>query len=171
MISTKTLIENCYLYFLKFGWLQIKLKRRTDKFSCWNWNKACNISWLNLQKNFSFAEMMWGRPGGNLDGCLGGSLGVGPGHSTSYWIQDGHFVTKIVFFQKCLKWLLVTPLMSFDDNYNNSVTYCCLCLPTVYFLLILIKICLDIGEKFGFVPGDITKHTRAHNCTMIELFL
>ena len=80
---------------------------------------------------------------------------------------------KILFFQKCLKWLLATPFMTFDDNYDNSVTHCCLFLPTVHFLLILFKFCLDIGEKSDFVAVDLTKHTRAHklfwNITILGL--
>ena len=80
-------------------------------------------------------------------------------------------MTKIGFFQKCLKWLLATPLMTFDDNYDNSVTHCCLFLPTVHFLLILLKFCLDIEERFDFAAGDLTKHARARNRTMIELFV
>ena len=61
--------------------------------------------------------------------------------------------------------------MTFDDNYDNSVTHCCLLLPTVHFLLILLKFCLDIGEKSDFVAGDLMKHARARNPTMIELLL
>ena len=80
-------------------------------------------------------------------------------------------MTKIGFFQKCLKWLLATPLMTFDDNYDNSVTNCCLLLPTVHFLLILLKFGLDIGEKSDFAGGNLTKQARACNRTMIELFV
>ena len=80
-------------------------------------------------------------------------------------------MTKIGFFQKCLNWLLATPLMAFDDNYDNSVTNCCLLLPTVHFLLILLKFGLDIGKKSDFAAGDLTKHARAHNHTIIELFV
>ena len=61
--------------------------------------------------------------------------------------------------------------MTFDDNYDNSVIHCCLFLPTVHFLLILLKFCLDIEEKFEFAAGDLTKHARARNRTMIELFV
>ena len=74
-------------------------------------------------------------------------------------------------FQKCLKWLLATSLMTFDGKYDNPLTICCLLLPTVHFLLILLKFCLDIGEKSDFVAGDLTKHARARNRTMIELLL
>ena len=66
---------------------------------------------------------------------------------------------------------MATPLMTFDDNDDNSVTHCCLLLHTVHFLLILLKFCLDIGEKSDFVAGDLTKHARARNRTMIELLL
>ena len=81
------------------------------------------------------------------------------------------FCDKNRFFQKCLKWLLATLLMTFDNDYINSVTHCCLMLPSVHFLLILLKFCLDIGEKSDFAAGDLTKHARARNGTMIELFL
>ena len=80
-------------------------------------------------------------------------------------------MTKIGFFQKSLKWLMDTPLMTFDEYYENSVTHCRLLLPTVHFLLILLTFCLDIGEKFDFAAGDLTKHARARNRTMIELFV
>ena len=79
-------------------------------------------------------------------------------------------MTKIGFGQKCLKWLVATSLMTFDDNYENSVTH----FSTVAyssFLLILLTFCLDIGEKFDFAAGDLTKHARARNRTMIELFV
>ena len=59
--------------------------------------------------------------------------------------------------------------MTFDDNYDNSVTNCLL-LPTVHFLLILLKFGLDIREKSDYMAGDLTKHTRARKRTMIELF-
>ena len=80
-------------------------------------------------------------------------------------------MTKIGFCQKCLKWLMATPLMTFDDNYDNSVTKCCQLLPTVHFLLMLLKFCLDIGEKSDFAAGDLTKQARAHNHMVIELFV
>ena len=61
-------------------------------------------------------------------------------------------------------------VMTFGDEYDNSVTNCCVLLPTVHFLLTLLKISLNNGEKSPFVTGDLTKHARAHNRTMIELF-
>ena len=61
--------------------------------------------------------------------------------------------------------------MTFDDNYDNSVINCCLLLPTVHFLLILLKFGLDIGEKSDFAAGDLMKQARARNHTMIELFV
>ena len=64
---------------------------------------------------------------------------------------------------------MATPLMTFDDNYDNSMTNCCVLLPTVHFLLF--KFCLNIGEKFDFAAGDLTKHARARNHTMIELLI
>ena len=66
---------------------------------------------------------------------------------------------------------MLTPLMTFDDNYDDSVTHCCLFLPTVHYFLILLKFCLDIGEKFDFAAGDLTKQARAHNHMVIELFV
>ena len=66
---------------------------------------------------------------------------------------------------------MATLLMTFDGNYDNSVTYWCLQLPTGHFLLILIKFWLDIGEKSDFAAGDLTKQARARNYTMIELFV
>ena len=65
---------------------------------------------------------------------------------------------------------MATPLMTFDDNYDKSVTNYCLLLPTVHFLLLVFKFCLKIGEKSDFAAGDLTKHARARNRTMIELF-
>ena len=62
---------------------------------------------------------------------------------------------------------MATLLMTFDGNYDNSV-YSCL---QVIFLLIIIKFCLDIGEKSDFAAGILTKQARARNHTMIELFL
>ena len=79
------------------------------------------------------------------------------------------FCEKMGFFQKCLKWLLATSLMTFDDNYDNSMTNCCVLLPTVHFLLVLLKFCLKIGEKSDFAAGDLMKHTRARNRTMKKL--
>ena len=88
-----------------------------------------------------------------------------------YWLILGPVGDKNKVFQRCLKWLLAIPLMTFDDNYDDSVTHCCLFLPTVHYFLILLKFCLDIGEKSDFAAGDLTKHARARNGTMIESFI
>ena len=57
--------------------------------------------------------------------------------------------------------------------YCLTMILCPLLFTVAYssFLLILLKFCLDIVEKSEFVAGDLTKHARARNRTMIELLL